>query len=377
MSFDKNTESEVASTGPRTTKRRPIRFFEDQLKGEEGLTIATAERLFGLANGIYITKPWRMMGDTDLVLVKDRESDEMCYCSVLGALGEVFAVHAYRGIESYRLFKKIVSGAPLTTGEFFGTQHSVTMEFLPGEKLTVPDRELARVFGHPLKKGFVAPQLRAGRPGYRPWYPTEAEGKVLALCVESVLAFCEDFERNLEARYWKVEDVYPEVCWKKNKYFRVKNTLARVTPPPMPEPAKLDEGRLAKLSKGDYPVRGIIEVDEFYSGAPVGAKKERKACLRLVMAVDAESRFLYVVHAMEPVCPTGEVMMEGVLQTIERDKFVPSEVRVKEERERLLLFPLKERLGFDLRAVGELPALEFAKNHLLQSLGDPGSISSD
>ena len=117
------------------------------------------------------------------------------------------------------------------------------------------------------------PRFRAGRPGYQPWYPTEAEGKVLALCVESVLAFSEGLELQREARYWNMEDVYPEVFWKRNSYFRVENTLVRGPPPPLPELPKLDEVRLAKLSKGDYPVRGMVEVDEFYSAASVGGKE--------------------------------------------------------------------------------------------------------
>jgi hypothetical protein len=371
----KKPEVEV---GPRQgAKRKTVRFFEDQLKGEEALTHATAKRLFDLATETCARKPWRIMGDTDLVLVKDPESQEMCYCSVMGALGEVFAVHAFRGMESYRLFRKLASGAPLTTGEFFGTQRSVTMEFLPSGMLPGPDRELARVLGHPLKRGTIAPQFRAGRPGYQPWYPTEAEGKVLALCVDSVLAFYEDFEHQPRAGYWDVEDVYPEVVWRKDKSLRVEGTPVRVTPPPLPELPNLDEVRLAKLSKGDYRVRGILEVDEFYSAAPVGGKNERKACLRMVMAADAEIRFLYMVQAFEPDRPAGEVLMEGVLQTVEKNKFVPAEVRVNDERKRLLLSPLRERLGFELRVVGALPTLEFAKNDLLETLGDPGAISRD
>jgi hypothetical protein len=135
--------------------------------------------------------------------------------------------------------------------------------------------------------------------------------------------------------------------------------------------------RLAKLSKGDSPVRGIVEVDEFYSAAPVGGKNERKACLRVVMAADAEIRFLYMVHACEPTRSAGEVLMEGVLQTVEKRKFVPAEVRVNEERKRLLLSLLSERLGFVLRVVSELPRLELTKNDLLQTLEDPGPISRD
>jgi hypothetical protein len=375
---NRKKKNSAADTGPlQSVGRRTVRFFEDQLKGEEALTFATAKRLFDLAEELHLVEPWRLISDTELVLVKDPESGEKCHCSVMGARGEVLAIHAYRGIESYRLFRKIVSGAPLTVGEFFGTQHSVTMELCPSGKLTAPDVELARAFGHPLKRGTVAPQFRAGRPGYRPWYPTEAEGKVLALCVDSVLALCEDLAIAPGAHYWKCEDVYPEIFWENTSYFRIANTRVRITLPPILEPPKLDEERLAKLTKDDYPVRGIIEVDEFYSGAPVGGKNERKACLRVVMGVDAENEFLYMVHAFGPESPVAEVLMEGVLQTIERGKFVPAEVRVNAESKQHLLSTLKQRLGFDLRIVKELPALEFAKTHLLQTLGDTGPLLSD
>src|SRR5208282_4639152 len=128
----------------------------------------------------------------------------------------------------------------------------------------------------------------------------------LALCVESVLALHEDLELDPAADYWSMEDVYPEVRWTKNRYFRVENTLARVTPLPPPELPKLDEARLTMLSKSDYPVRGIIEVGEFFGGTPVGGRNERKACLRVVMAADAEIKFLHMVGAFEPTRSAGE-----------------------------------------------------------------------
>lgn len=344
------------------------RLFEEQLSGEEALTFATAKRLFELAEETIIIKPWRGFADTALVLVKDPELGGFCFCSVLGQLGEVFAVHAYRGSESYGLFKKIASGAAIDAGEFFGSQHSLTLEFLTASKLSPPDRELALAFGHPLKKGTMAPQFRAGRPGHQPWYPTESEGKVLALCVESVLAFCEHAALNPDTEYWKHEDVYPQVIWSKKKYFRVENALVRVTPAPPPDPAPLDQARLEKLCRGDYPFRGIIEVDQFYSGARVGEKNQRKAFLRVVMAADAERRFLYTVQALEPVRSFGEALVEGVLQTIEKGKFVPAEVRVKDENCRLVLLPLRERFGFELRVSKRLPAVEFAKSEMQKAL---------
>lgn len=162
--------------------------------------------------------------------------------------------------------------------------------------------------------------------------------------------------------------------WAKDKYFQVENALVRDTTAPPPDPVPLNEERLEKLSRQDFPLRGIIELDQFYSGAPVGAKNQRKACLRVVMAVDAESRFLYTVEALEPIHPAGEVLVEAILQTIDKGRFVPAEVRVKDESYRFLLLPLKERLGFELRVSERLPALEFAKEELQRALGDPCRI---
>lgn len=86
-------------------------------------------------------------------------------------------IFAYLGPESYRLFKRISDGEPVTTGEFFALLNSVSVEFLPSGKLTPPDKALAWAFGQPLTKGLAAPQFRAIRRGYHPWYVTEPEAR--------------------------------------------------------------------------------------------------------------------------------------------------------------------------------------------------------
>lgn len=71
---------------------------------------------------------------------------------------------------------------------------------------------------------------------------------------------------------------------------------------------------------------------------------------------------------MEPVRSRDEALVEGVLKTIKRGKFVPAEVRVKGEACRLVLLPLKERFGFELRVSKRLPALEFAESKMQKTL---------
>lgn len=374
MTSHKEKKSEVTATHPRRTKRRTIRFFEEQLQGEEALTFATAEELFELAEEMYTLRPWQLMEDTDLVLVKDSETGEMCHCSLMGALGQVFALHAYRGAESYRLFRRMARGTPLTAGEFFAMQRSVSVEFLPSKELTGPDKELARAFGHPVSKGLAAPQFRAIRPGYHPWYVTENEGKVLGKCMDSVLEFYKCLVDEPNTQYWKDEDVYPEVVWHRRSHFGIIERLVPEPPAPRPEPAVLDEERLARFSKEDHPVRAVLEVNHIHTGIPIGKKEERKACLRTALVADATTRFLYGVEMAEPSESAGELLARVMMNTIERGNFVPAEVRVNSENIKLLLVPLGERVGFPVRIMKKLPAVDLAAKDLLRTMGDPGEI---
>lgn len=365
-------KKEPIADGETLKRNETPHFFAKQLPGEDALTHATAEKLFELAEEIYAARPWKRMGDTDLVVVKEPGSRQMCYCCVMGELGQVYAVHVYRGPESYRLFKRIASDATIGIGDFYGSQNSVSLQFLPSSELTAADKELARAFGHPLLKGLAAPQFRAIRPGYYPWYVTESEAKVLALCIDSVLAFCEELERTPGKQYWAHEDVYPEVVWRKRSYFTVDRALAQVEPAPPPEPVTLDEERLTKLQKRDYLMHGTLEVDHFYTGLPIGKKQERKGCLRAVMAIDAETPFLYAAEVVGPSESAGQFLTRIMMKTIETAKFIPAEIRVRDENARLLLSPLAARLGFAVNVKESLPVLEIAKQDLLKTMGDPG-----
>ena len=91
-----------------TDKQAPLEFFKGQLAGETPLSLAMAQRLFAAAIELIARRPWEFLEDQHLVLLKSPLSHETCYCSIMGALGEVFSLHAYVGDESYRFFRKIM-----------------------------------------------------------------------------------------------------------------------------------------------------------------------------------------------------------------------------------------------------------------------------
>ncbi len=354
----------------------PDLFFEKELAGENPLTKATGRRLYDLGAEFYELHPWDLLADQDLVMVKEPDSGEMCYCSVMGALGQVYSLQVYIGREGYQLFKRIALGQPITAGEFLASQRGVSVEFVPSGELTTPDRRLLRAFSHPFRKDVICPMFRAGRPGYHPWYITEEEGRQLALCLATVLEFCDHMLTHPPIEYWGKEDTYPLVSLVSGKrpdqMCEISLAAAQWSPLATLAPANYDKDRVARILSKSHRIVGIMEVDHFYGGAMFGGKSERKTCVRAAIATDARSGFAFPPVLGEPSDVKGDLLVRVVLGAIESANFLPQEIRVTGADSAMALSTLTNALDISVQVVESLPSLEEFKRQMLRMMGDSG-----
>jgi hypothetical protein len=351
--------------------KQSIQFFQKQLAGEQPLTGATAERLYDLSAALLALKPWGFVDDGNLILVETAPPAETCYCSIMGALGEVFSLHAYIGEESFRGLSLVLAGKQVLPGEFFATHRGVSVEFVKASALTPPDRELLKHFKHPFGRGMMAPIFRALRPGYYPWYVTEPEAALLTHCMRAVVGFCETLLDDLDAPYWEEEDVYPFLApqgEEPQQAFDVRQVKAPAPSPAVPVPPVLDEARLGRILRQDYAVGAALEADYFYSNACIGGPNQRQALLPVALVTDAETGFVFQPELGTPEQGRGETLVRAVLTAIENKKYLPRELRVRKKEFKILLQPAAQRLGVPLQVVKSLPALDEAKQHLLAML---------
>ena len=358
-----------------STVEKPAHFFNDRLAGEEPLAFATADRLCRLSASIVAIRPWEFLADKDLFLLKDPMSGEMCHCSVMGALGEVFSLYVYIGSESYRFFRKVAAGEPVSSGDFRGSQTGVSVEYVGSAEVTPPDRELLRHFGHPTQKGVGRPIFRALRPGYYPWYVTEAEGRLLAECMQALVVFCNKHSKQT-VNYWTEKDTYPLLVPMPDspESYKIEIVKVPIPLPAMPKPSVLDEARLSKLRAKDYAMRGCFEADCFYAMAKLGARNERKSFVRIGLVTDAKSGFLFPPEIGMAARSLAEVLPDAILKAIETIKFLPEEIRLDKEEFKTVLAPLAQQLGISLRVVKSSPAVREAKQGLLAMMGDPSAF---
>lgn len=356
----------------------PVRFFERELRGEEPPSFLTMKALYDSAMDLFARQPWVRLTEDELVLVETAKSTELCFCSIMGALGEVRSLYVYIGPEAFQTFQKLQQGKTMTVGEFYAGLKGVSVEFVRPSELTPPDRAALKACGYPFKRGILAPIFRASRPGYHPWYVTEGEAQILDECQRAAAKMCDLVKAHPEQTYWSKEGVYPLFSFQgdggEDDHFRIRTQEVPRDSRSAAEPASLDQSRIERVRNSNYLPRGVLEVDHFYGPGMIGKKNERRACFRMGLAVDAETGHAYPPEANMPEPSTGDVLAGVVLNAIEDACARPAEVRVRDGEFKVLLDPLAQALGFRVKIARSLPALDFAKGELLKMMGDPGPM---
>jgi hypothetical protein len=325
------------------------------------------QRLYELAIELFALRPWETLKDSQLILIREGGQGDLRYCYVMGALGEVYAMHAYMGPESYLYYCRIQLGEEIQSGEFLTALHSLYVEFVPRSELERQDRDLLTWLEHPRAKGIANPIFRASRPGFHPWFVTAEEAEALAECIRATIVVCHAVRRGDGKRFWSRGGVYPMVLPEDGAHpgQRIELVEAPVPDEPPLPPARADEAKLSRVRGQDLPLRGVMELDYISTGAPIGKSNERKACACLSLAVDAGTGIVYAPHTSDSREAPGDSLAQVFLDAVQATHVLPKEVRVRSTRLRNCVAPLMESMGTTVSISSRLPALDEAREHLL------------
>ena len=149
------------------------------------------QALHELANHVRQSEPWRTLTDTDLFALQDPATQQIGLVSVLGNLGEVYAIHLYLPPEGLlfwlQFFRK---GTPDPTFAQFKLR-MLEASFVSKKMLTSSDltlREQLRL-GTPKSRSNGYAQFRSYRPRCVPWYLEAAEVRLLHIALAASLEF--------------------------------------------------------------------------------------------------------------------------------------------------------------------------------------------
>jgi len=351
--------------------------------------------LFTAAIALREIEPWRWMSDSEAFGVQNPVNQEIGYCCVLGALGEVFGLVVYLGSEGLDQYRKIQSGK-LRSGspEIIHGQSCLTAWFSNRGDLDKTDIKIATHLGLKPRGRAVWPQFRRFRPGYHPWFLTEDEAKYLTLCLEQTREMALRLRTNPEwlsapsyGQYrvrvpvenpdpsaaeasHTAQPPYSESLTDQPLLFA---DLARshswqwcdqwLKPAPLLEPVirsvPLDEVRLQRIKNASSGHHGVWEIDADYMTEAV-AGDERPFFPYMLLCADHDSGFILGTVLANPSTWEGE-FVEAFLNAIEQSKLFPEKLWFRKEALRALFEPLATRLGVAVEMTSKLTAVTHAR----------------
>lgn len=320
--------------------------------------------------------PWNWMWDSDMFVVQNPEDGEMGYCCVLGRNREVFGLVVYLGAEGLEGYLKVYAGE-IRPGDpdALHTKNCLLASFEDRKYLSDDDLAVIKQLGLHFSGANNWPQFQSWRTGYLPWQLNKGQAVYLTFCLqqarEVALRF-KDSPNMLEPSrpgYYFTRVVKKEKSslqwkneWHKPTFMR-KMVIIRQA---------IDDARLEKVGQLERQQKMVWEVDFFYAPAYVAEKGRRPYYPLVFLWVDQYSYFIFSTHITTPDKYKIE-FIDYCLRAFESAKIIPGEIQVRKEELLAYLQPLGQKLGFELRLVRNLRAIDDARKNMKEFLGKPFS----
>lgn len=325
-------------------------------------TIEEYCRLYEAASAFKKEAPWMWMTEDEIFGIRNPETGQIGYASVMGTLGEHLALALYLGSVALDGFWRMQYGAfkenPLLPLEIPQLQAS----FEDRNTLYPKDREVIKSLGLSFRGKLEWPMFRSYVPGCVPWFVTPEETRFLTVALEQAL--------NVSLRIREETDLLEAPD--EEEYLVRQQTEqgwadAWVVPDPVPVRLSqaVDSQRLAAMRR-DFPrQRFTLQADLFAVRSQIKEKEDPRPYLPYILiVVEADSGMVLGTDLMIAKPSLDAVWAQtqlSFLETVARLESIPHRIAVRDQRLYNLLTPIARGLGIRLRVSRRLPALDEAR----------------
>lgn len=205
------------------------------------------------------------MDDSDLFAVRDPETGEVGYCSIMGGIGEVFALSMFLGTQGLEGYHKLLAGELKPSDlKTITLMRCLLASFEDRSSLDRRDLAVIRELGLEFRGRHAWPQFRSFQPSYAPWYLTGPKARFLTIVLEQAVDVAARVRKGLDLFEGVDEDLVLVREWHKASNRWQDGWHQLPPPPPAPQPVDtFDESRLRQLREALGIPKGTWQVDLF------------------------------------------------------------------------------------------------------------------
>jgi hypothetical protein len=328
------------------------------------------KRLVEAAARIKQLAPWEWMDEEDVFGIRYPGTGEIGFVSVMGGLGEHYAVALYLGSEALARFREIQEDPDVLEEypELLMEVPQLQASFEDRNQLEEWDRQLLHNLGMKFRGRQAWPLFQSFRAGFMPWrLETEEEVRYLTLALEQLEQVAPRVEEDSDLLEQQTGAILVRSCRHRDG---AKDEWADgyELPPDSEHKVALwwnpdDVKKLKRARKAP----DILELDFFMLPSRIGEKGQRPQLGYVLLALHAQSNLVFgldpltVTEALENVLGRVPGM---VLARLADNGLRPKEIHVQSPRLGAVLLPAFEELGTKIVHKPVLKKLRAAKREM-------------
>ncbi len=345
--------------------------FQAVRTGVEKESEPTAEEwsnLYAAANELKAMKCWEWMHEDEIFGVRNPETNEVAYVSIMGEIGQVFSLHAYLGTDGLDSFYDILNNSdPDEAEQIYLNLNCLVASFEDRQALDVKDLETIKRLGLKFRGKKQWPQFRSHRAGYLPWPVNAEECRFLRLIIEQAMNVadrCRDSNQIIIAKPDQLLIRTLQGTGKKTKWL---DTYSKVTKPSHTYSSFHIDNELAlrKMVKSFNKTNVTWEADTFFMLNPIVEKKGDRPYLPTIFLVAENDSGLIIGFALIAVTSDlSSQCFEKVVDLIKQNKSIPKKIVVMKEELYYSLLEICQQFDIELKLVKKLQVLPEARKDL-------------
>ena len=328
------------------------------------------QRLYELMGELRDLAPWEYMYEDNIFGVQFPETGNLGFVSVMGSLGEHFAIAVYMGKKGLEGFLTMQRMGHKLAPDIVLQVPQLQAAFENREMITPEDRKIIKQLDLKFRGKNAWPQFRSYRPGCFPWYLEKEEAQMLIHGLEQLMNVAPRFKKDPAMLEPSEQDGKLLVRVQENgKWVDGPQELKFPAEPPLQLRMNMDALHELKSMKKQ---NATVEVDIQMMEEAVRDKSfDRPYFPFMLMIAEKQSHMILGFDLLSPL-PSLEEMWETVPEKVTEilaNYLLPGEIQTKDPLIALLLSPLEKEVGFKVNLVKSLPTIEHAKREFRKFTG--------
>ncbi|HBA55507.1 MAG: hypothetical protein GXY80_08520 [Syntrophorhabdus aromaticivorans] len=329
--------------------------------------------LYNITDTFKKLECWKWMTDSDLFGVRNPETGDISYCCIMGINKEFYGLAAYSGTKGLDTYLKIRSGDLLPgTDDLIFLQDCLILSFENREYVQNEDMSIIKGLSLKFRGRNQWPVFRGYRPGYHPWFLTKDEVVFFSKVLAQAIDVATRFKKNRNLLSPPNDGVYlVRVPCKEEGSLTWKDTWCKPAAPVEDgfDPEPINEIHVRRIKKARYRQHGVLELDFFFTPAPVQEKKGQRPYYPYALALVDHDSGLVLDMALAPQGEWQNTLQTKLLEYIDTGKAVPLRILARKKEIVAFLQPILSMLDVKVSLVKSLENIDGFRKALRQQFG--------